>query len=141
MNNDQGLDLYLSEVRQHIDEYTTALDELHKLNNINGFNYLAAERLLQLLTEVAIGLGKHWLKSTGKGTSSNAYKTFSALEEQNLITQAELLEWKKIIGLRNSLVHDYLEIDKAIVRAVVKEKKYQSLLLFCNGAIKALQTV
>jgi uncharacterized protein YutE (UPF0331/DUF86 family) len=46
---------------------------------------------------------------------------------------------KKIIGLRHSLVHDYLNVDKSIIKLIVKEQKYQTLLFFCQTAIKVLQ--
>ena len=105
----------------------------------NNRDYRAAERLLQLLTEVSIGLAKHWLKSIKKESGSNAYQTFVALKDSSVITEIELIEWRKIIGLRNSLVHDYLNVDKSIIKLIVKEEKYQTLVLFCQAAMTALQ--
>jgi len=96
--------------------------------------------LLQLLAEVSIGLAKHWLKSFQKESGSNAYQTFVGLHHINVITENDLVEWRKIIGLRNSLVHDYLNIDKSIIKLIIKDEKYQTLLLFCQTAINALKT-
>ncbi|TYK65335.1 type VII toxin-antitoxin system HepT family RNase toxin [Colwellia echini] len=136
---DQGLKLYLKEVRIHINEYELELKELSELNVLNSRDYRASERLLQLLTEVSIGLAKHWLKSIKKESGTSAYQTFAALENLNVICDKELTEWRKIIGLRNSLVHDYLNVDKSIIKLIIKEEKYQSILLFCHLAIKALE--
>jgi len=136
---DHGLKLYLKDVRIHITEYELELKELSELSVLNNRDYRAAERLLQLLTEVSIGLSKHWLKSIKKESGINAYQTFSALEDLGIITDKELSEWRKIIGLRNSLVHDYLNVDKSIIKLVIKEQKYQTILLFCYLAIKALE--
>ena len=136
---DHGLQLYLKEVISHINEYECELDELSQLTVLNNRDYRAAERLLQLITEVSIGLAKHWLKSVKKETGSNAYQTFVALHNLGVLTEKELVEWRKIIGLRNSLVHDYLNVDKSIIKLIVREEKYQTLLEFCQSAIKALK--
>lgn len=136
---EHGLQLYLKEVIIHINEYELELNELKQLNALNKRDYRAAERLLQLLTEVSIGLAKHWLKSIKKESGSNAYQTYIALQDLGIITDNELIEWRKIIGLRNSLVHDYLNVDKAIIKLIVKEEKYKTLLLFSQKAINALQ--
>ena len=116
------------------------MDELNQLTALNSRDYRAAERLLQLLAEVSIGLAKHWLKSLKKESGSNAYQTFVGLHELSLLTEAELNEWRKIIGLRNSLVHDHLNIDKSIIKLIIKDKKYQTLQLFCQTAISTLKT-
>ncbi len=63
---DNGLKLYLKEVVIHINEYESELNELSQLTTLNTRDYRAAERLLQLLAEVSIGLAKHWLKSLKK---------------------------------------------------------------------------
>ncbi len=136
---DHGIQLYLKEVIIHIEEYGAELDELSELSALNNRDYRAAERLLQLLTEVSIGLAKHWLKSMQKESGINAYQTFVGLRNINVITDSDLVEWRKIIGLRNSLVHDYLNIDKSIIKIIIKNAKHRTLLLFCQTAIDALQ--
>ena len=142
MSVEQGLQLYLNEVLLHVREYKAELDELSelsKLNTLNTRDYRAAERLLQLLTEVSIGLAKHWLKTLNKESGGNAYQTFVGLHNTNVISESELVEWRKIIGLRNSLVHDYLNVDKSIITLIIKNEKYKTLLLFCEKVIKLLQ--
>jgi len=136
---DQGLQLYLKEVVFHLDEYVIELNELSQVDILNSRDYRATERLLQLLTEVSIGLAKHWLKSIKKESGSNAYQIFVALQDIGAISDIELVEWRKIIGLRNSLVHDYLNVDKSIIKTIVKNEKYQTLVSFCEQAVDALQ--
>ena len=135
---DHGLKLYLKEVVIHINEYEFELNELSQLTTLNTRDYRATERLLQLLAEVSIGLAKHWLKSLKKESGSNAYQTFVGLHELTILNEKELTEWRKIIGLHNSLVHDYLNIDKTLIKLIVKDKKYKTILLFCQSAMNAL---
>jgi uncharacterized protein YutE (UPF0331/DUF86 family) len=136
---DEGLSLYLIEVKNHLNEYRQELDELALLPTITGRDYRAAERLLQLVTEVSIGLAKHWLKSCHKTSGANAYQTFVGLNSMNLLTDEQLKEWRKIIGLRNTIVHDYLSVDQSIVKFVIKEQKYHSLFDFCELAISNIK--
>jgi len=84
---DQGLQLYLKEVILHLNEYTLELNELSEVDVLNSRDYRATERLLQLLTEVSIGLAKHWLKSIKKESGSNAYQTFVALQDIGAISE------------------------------------------------------
>lgn len=87
---------------------------------------------MQLLTDVSIGLSKRWLKALKKESGGNACQTFVGLDRINIISAAELIEWRKIIGLRNSLVHDYLSVDKSIIQLVIKNERYKTLLVFCK---------
>ncbi|MBE0459294.1 MAG: type VII toxin-antitoxin system HepT family RNase toxin [Pseudoalteromonas prydzensis] len=135
---DIGISLYISEVTRHIEEYMQELDELSQVEQLNSRDYRAAERLLQLMTEVCIGLSKHWLKKYKSSTSSNAYQTFSELTQLGILTDEELLSWRKIIGLRNALVHDYLNIDQEIVTTIIKKQHYITMHAFSLKAITAL---
>jgi uncharacterized protein YutE (UPF0331/DUF86 family) len=137
----EGLTLYLKEAHKHCTQNLEELDELRDdlvSGNFRRRDYRAAERVLQVYTELCIGLAKHWLKSINKEPASDAYKTFSLLRENAQISADELANWRKILGMRNGLVHDYLNIDLAIVEAVVREKHYKELTVFCLKAIDFL---
>ena len=141
-NNENGLQLYLTEAANHVQEYCQQLDELRAeqaQGELRRRDYLAIERLLQLLTELSIGLAKHCLKKYQQQSSVDAYQTFSQLQQHGMITTAELTEWRQIIGMRNALVHDYLNIDVNIVRLIVAQGRYITLAVFCGKAIKLLK--
>lgn len=136
-----GLQLYLAEVTKHKQKYLLELNELRVdllADNFKSRDYLATERLLQVFTELCIGLAKHCLKKYQGSSAADAYKTFSLLKEQKLLSSDELLQWKKIIGMRNGLVHDYLNIDLSILELIIKEQHYIELEKFSNKAIKFL---
>ncbi|MDZ7924624.1 MAG: DUF86 domain-containing protein [Marinagarivorans sp.] len=136
-----GLQHYLIEIKKHKQKYRHELDELRQdliADNFRSRDYLAVERLLQVYTELCIGLAKHCLKNLQGHSATDAYQTFSQLRELGFLSSDELQEWKKIIGLRNGLVHDYLKIDLSILERIIRESHYIRLDTFSDKAIKFL---
>lgn len=136
-----GLQLYLTEATKHQQDYCQQLDELRAdlaQGELRRRDYLAIERLLQVLTELCIGLAKHCLKQYQHNAAADAYQTFTQLHQHGFLSADELAQWRQIIGMRNGLVHDYLNIDINIIRLVVAQGHYQTLGAFCNKAISFL---
>jgi uncharacterized protein YutE (UPF0331/DUF86 family) len=137
----KGLELYLNEVKMHKAKYLKELDELRfdlKHLELKSRDFLATERLLQVFTEMCIRLSKHMVKKILGHSVTEAYQSFSVLKEHSLISSDELRTWKQIIGMRNGLVHDYLNIDLLIIEDILREGHYQSLAEFTDGAIAFL---
>lgn len=137
----KGLLLYLQEADKHQENYKRELDELKDdliAENFRSRDYRALERLLQIYTELCIGLAKHWLKTLQKESATDAYQTFSQLRENSEISRQELSNWRKIIGMRNGLVHDYLNIDLTILEDILLQSHYMQLNEFSKKAINKL---
>jgi len=142
--NNEGLQLYLVEVIKHKQGYLSELDELRVdllADNFKRRDYLATERLLQVFTELCIGLAKHCLKKQQGHSANDAYQTFSELKVLGFINRDELSQWKKIIGMRNGLVHDYLNIDLLILDMILERRQYIELNQFSDKAILNLREV
>lgn len=134
MRDLNALEVYLHELNGQVDGYLGDLNELAELETFNNRDYYATERLLQVLVEACIGISKHWLKALKKTVPNDAYKTFELLVQFNLLPESDLTTWRKIIGLRNALVHDYLNLDRRIVLSVLREKHYLKLNQFIKYA-------
>lgn len=105
------LNTYSTSMLEHIQQLTSQLEQLANIERpLNQFESLAAERLLQVLIEACIGVAKHWVKHQGLGIATDANRAFVLLEQNEQWASKEL-DWRKIIGMRNALVHDYLNID------------------------------
>lgn len=133
-----ALATYLKELNQQVDGYIFDLDELAATENLANRDYYAIERLLQVLIEACIGISKHWLKFLGKSVPNEAYQAFELLVRHGLLPESELPTWKKIIGLRNALVHDYLNLDRAVVLSVLRNKHYLQLAQFIRQASETI---
>ena len=62
----------------------------------------------------------------------SAYDLFEQMTNLNWINDETLQEWKKIIGLRNTIVHEYMKVNITLVKTIVKEGKYSFVLDFLN---------
>ncbi len=130
MRDSTSLKTYLNELNQQMDSYIFDLDELATIENLAQRDYYAIERLLQILVAACIGISKHWLKFAGKSVPNEAYQAFELLVRFGFLPESELPTWKKIIGLRNALVHDYLNLDRAVVLSILRKKQYLQLKQF-----------
>ncbi|MEQ5802246.1 DUF86 domain-containing protein [Halomonas sp. H10-9-1] len=130
---------YIDAMGEHLATLAEELEQLHEAstmaNGLNALLYRAAERNLQLLTEACIGIAKQRLKSQGCVVPSDARKAFDKLREQGL--DASDVPWNKVIGLRNALVHDYLNLDAAIVESIIHQREYRRLLDFAKVQLRA----
>ncbi len=97
---------------------------------INELEYEGVLHILQTIIENSIGKAKIHIKLTQNEVTDNAYDAFEVLNDLGIISKEELLEWKLIIGLRNSIVHEYFEIDEKIIKEIIIKRKYEIITSF-----------
>ena len=137
------LNNYANSIQEHVNECVEDLESLHKLLKERSWTRIerkGAERLLQILVESCIGVAKHWLKQQGKTIPNDAYSVFEKLTELQLISPDERLEWQKVIGMRNAIVHDYLNLDEKVIRAIIVNQLYLSLQKFAITTSEKLRS-
>ena len=127
------LNTYIDAIQQHVNESTEDLETLHvilKQRTWTRVERKGAERLLQTLVEACIVVSKHWLKQQNKVLPTDAYSVFEKLMELQLIPAEDAQEWQRIIGMRNAIVHDYLNLDEQVIKSIVVNKMYLKLQAF-----------
>jgi len=136
------LNTYVDAIQQHVNESTEDLETLYAILKERSWTRVerkGAERLLQTLVEACIGISKHWLKQQNKVLPTDAYSVFEKLMELQLIPVEEAQEWQRIIGIRNAIVHDYLNLDEKVIKAIIVNKMYLKLQAFAlniSGKLK-----
>jgi uncharacterized protein YutE (UPF0331/DUF86 family) len=109
-----------------LDEYLSILHGLQKYS-LSEFledpeHYGSAERFLQLAIEAITDLGNHVVADLKLGVV-NWYSDIPTILAENEYIDPELKErWIQIIGFRNVLVHDYLDIDRKIVYEALQHR-------------------
>ena len=134
------LDLYQAECVRIANEQTTLLDEAKQrilsgapLTNLEQSGVLHA---LQVLVENAIGKAKHLLKSKEVEVPVSAYDAFASLAQHGLILAQDLEHWNSVIGLRNRIVHDYMNIDIKLIYELITKNRHLDIAEFLRRPAK-----
>lgn len=139
------LDLYQAEAARIAHEQASLLDLARQrlvagqpLNQLEESGVLHA---LQVLVENAIGKAKHTVKACNVPVPVSAYDAFSSLNQLGRLGGGTIEEWNSIIGLRNRIVHDYMNIDMAFVLKLVRDQRYRLVTEFLMQPIIPLATI
>jgi len=128
------LDLYQAETARIAAEQTSLLDESRQLiasgKSLSRLEQNGVLHALQVLTENSIGKAKQLLKAANEPVPVSAYDAFESLTRLGTIQQNELEKWNSAIGLRNRIVHDYMNVDINLVFQLIKDRQYQLLTEF-----------
>ncbi len=130
------LELYQMETEKLAERNGKLLTELHnKLVQAAELSLMEEQAMLhalQIIIENAIGKARHLLKAKNEKVPVGAYDLFEQMKSLGLIDDEALQEWKKIIGLRNTIVHEYMKINITLVKTIVMKKQYSFVLDFLN---------
>lgn len=124
--------LYKNAMREQLRQLQEELSEIQTMlvdqGYLSSIAYRAAERNLQLLVEACIGITKQTLKAKGLEVPSDARQSFAKLKSLGL--DPTDIPWTKVVGMRNALVHDYLNLDPERISEVIANGHYLKLFKF-----------
>ncbi len=104
-------------------------------------DFLAIQRALQVYIESFIGMARYFVQQKYTLSVSQSREALDELKSRGDLTALQHEELLKIVGFRNVLVHDYLDINDGIVQAVVTKKHYaimEALFLEWRQALELL---
>jgi len=94
------------------------------------------EHTLQLLTQATLDVASHIVSARRLGEPETNRALFDELRRAGLLDDELADTLDAMAGFRNILVHDYQEIDRAVVREIV-DHHLDALLAF-NRAVRAI---
>ena len=134
------LDLYQRETAAIAQAQTALLDEARErliegrpLSRLEQSGVLHA---LQVLVENAIGKAKQTIKAAGEPVPISGYDCFAALSRNDPQLASDIASWNAAIGLRNRIVHDYMNIDMNQVLELVRQDGYRFITAFLLEPIR-----
>ena len=87
-------------------------------------DFLAIQRALQVYIESFIGMARYFVQQKYNLSVGQSREALDELKSRGDLSFQQHEELLKIVGFRNVLVHDYLDINDGIVQAVVTKKHY-----------------
>jgi uncharacterized protein YutE (UPF0331/DUF86 family) len=109
----------LAKLREYV-ELLKKLREVPKKRFVSDpFTYGNAERYTQLAIQVVLDIGNHVIADDKLGEVSEYRDVMKILGEAGYLPASLVERLLPLVGLRNILVHDYIEVDRA--------KLYQAL--------------
>ena len=134
------LDLYQTETALIAQQQNALLDEaaerLQSGGSLSRLEQNGVLHAIQVLVENAVGKSKQLLKAAEKQVPLSAYDSFVGLAEIGCLNEQELTDWNAAIGLRNRIVHDYMNIDMNRVLELVKNNQYRFVTRFLLEPIR-----
>jgi len=133
------LDLYQEECNRTADQHSAVLAEVkHRIASGETLSLLeqgGTLHALQVLIENAIGKAKHWLKAAELAVPVSAYDSFASLQRLGVLGLEDLNQWNAAIGLRNRIVHDYMNVDMQFVYSLVAQDQHLFIAEFLRRPI------
>lgn len=119
---------YEQEIESVQQEMTLILDDLHDdLGDWKARDLLAAQRALQVLIESLVGLSRYVYQEQFNLTVSKSRAALDGLHKRDVLGRADYDLAMKMVGFRNVLVHDYLDVNRDIVEAIIRQKLYRNI--------------
>ena len=135
------LEIYAEETRRLASELGGVLAEVRQLlqaqHTLSKLEQSGALHAIQVLTENSIGKAKVILKSQGQTVPVSAYDAFSKLHALGYINADQLRDWTAAIGMRNRIVHEYLNVSMAVVEEIIVKQQYQLQIGFLMAEMPA----
>ena len=111
---------------EKVEEYLAILDKSRKYSKeeflADPERYGSAERFLQLTIEALDDIGNHLVADLELGVVDSASDIPRLLHAHGHVNETLQETWIRMIGFRNILVHDYLDIDRSVVYDALQSK-------------------
>lgn len=127
---DRPYEAYVYALREQVAQHRAGLDELSEALAARPLTFNernAAERGLQVMVEMAVGCSKHLLKARQLPVPAEARAALERVYERLALNEPPLAIMRGAIGMRNAIIHDYLNLDWQRLEAVLADRKYHEV--------------
>jgi len=122
---------YLNSTIKLADEEKNILDILSFQEVLSPIELRAAKNSLQVMIENCIGKSKRILKHYECPiVPQRSRDALDILYEVGALEDEEYQSLSSAIGFRNSMIHDYMKFNDAVLYHILKEKKYLDIYTF-----------
>ena len=91
------------------------------------FYLLAALHALQLASQALIDLASHVISEAGIAVPASYSEVSRRLREAGILDEGDSHLFRKIVGFRNVVVHQYAAVDLRVVEEVLRERRFMDV--------------
>ena len=111
---------------KRLDEHLSVLEDLRKYT-LEEFidepeRYGSTERFLHLSIEILLDMGNHVVADLQLGSVDSYRDVPRLLHTNGYIDEGTEEKWVEMVGFRNVLVHEYLDVDRKIVHEILQNR-------------------
>ncbi len=125
----------LSRLYSVVAEMARRLDELAERGLRDWVEEMAALHVLQVQAQALLDMVLHLAAELGY-TPETPREAARVLEGEGLLSGSEVELVRKVAGFRNIVVHEYAEVDMGMVRSLVLERRYRSLVVLASQLLE-----
>ena len=128
-------------IKQRLNQLSTSLKKIERFKGISLEEFLeddiiqdVIEYNLFIAINMMIDIATHIVVDNNMGNPETLGQAFSILNKEKYLKDEETEIYRKMVGLRNILSHEYLKIDKNIIYNIFKNNlgHIKKFIIFVN---------
>jgi len=116
-------------IRENLALLDSKLEECSEEELVGDPFYLnSVLHILQVTSQALIDLASHVIAESGLGVVDRYSAAPEILRERGVLERGEAETFRKIIGLRNIVVHGYSAVSREVVLSILRGRKYRDII-------------
>ena len=114
-------------IKKRLNQLSTSLNKMERFKDISLEQFLkddivqdVIEYNLFIAINMMIDIATHIVVDNNMGNPETLGEAFNILNKQNYLTDDEAKTYKNMVGLRNILSHEYVNINKNIIHHILQ---------------------
>ncbi|MBU5294436.1 DUF86 domain-containing protein [Anaerosalibacter bizertensis] len=128
-------------IKQRLNQLSTSINKIERFKEISLEEFLkddiiqdVVEYNLLISINMMIDIATHIVVDNNMGSPETLGEAFNILNKEKYLNDEETKVYRNMVGLRNILSHEYINIDKKIIYSILKNNliDIKKFVIFVN---------
>lgn len=128
-------------IKQRLNQLSTSINKIERFKEISLEEFLkddiiqdVVEYNLLIAINMMIDIATHIVVDNNMGSPETLGEAFNILNKEKYLNDKETKVYRNMVGLRNILSHEYINIDKKIIYSILKNNliDIKKFVIFVN---------
>ena len=128
-------------IKQRLNQLSTSINKIERFKEISLEEFLkddiiqdVVEYNLFIAINMMIDIATHIVVDNNMGSPETLGEAFNILNKEKYLNHEETKVYRNMVGLRNILSHEYINIDKRIIYSILKNNliDIKKFVIFVN---------